>query len=140
MPLESERFSSKDDVTWNRDRSSRFQAGARVTRCLGVFGWNKLESERPKRIQRERLTGWRMPPNTIYVGRGTKWGPQWVPSQLWWATDRPQASVEAYRDAIGRRLVRNPNLLVPLRGKHLACWCRLDQPCHAEVLLELANR
>jgi len=27
-----------------------------------------------------------------------------------------------------------------LRGKNLACWCRLDQPCHADVLLDLANR
>jgi len=26
-----------------------------------------------------------------------------------------------------------------LRGKDLACWCPLDQPCHADVLLELAN-
>lgn len=26
-----------------------------------------------------------------------------------------------------------------LRGKDLACWCRLDQPCHADVLLEMAN-
>ncbi len=29
--------------------------------------------------------------------------------------------------------------LVELRGKNLACWCPLDQPCHADVLLELAN-
>ena len=29
--------------------------------------------------------------------------------------------------------------LVALRGKDLACWCPLDQPCHADVLLELAN-
>jgi Domain of unknown function (DUF4326) len=28
---------------------------------------------------------------------------------------------------------------VHLRGKNLACWCRLDRPCHADVLLELAN-
>jgi hypothetical protein len=28
----------------------------------------------------------------------------------------------------------------PLRGRDLACWCPLDQPCHADVLLELANR
>lgn len=27
-----------------------------------------------------------------------------------------------------------------LRGKNLACWCPLDGPCHADVLLELANR
>lgn len=26
-----------------------------------------------------------------------------------------------------------------LRGKDLACWCPLDAPCHADVLLELAN-
>jgi hypothetical protein len=30
--------------------------------------------------------------------------------------------------------------LSELRGKDLACWCPLDQPCHADVLLELANR
>jgi hypothetical protein len=27
----------------------------------------------------------------------------------------------------------------PLRGRDLACWCPLDQPCHADVLLEVAN-
>lgn len=27
----------------------------------------------------------------------------------------------------------------PLRGHDLACSCPLDQPCHADVLLELAN-
>ena len=26
-----------------------------------------------------------------------------------------------------------------LRGKNLACWCALDKPCHADVLLEIAN-
>ena len=31
-------------------------------------------------------------------------------------------------------------LLATLRGRDLACWCPLDQPCHADVLLELANR
>lgn len=34
--------------------------------------------------------------------------------------------------------VSNVNL-DELRGHDLACWCRLDQPCHADVLLELAN-
>ncbi|HEV7323561.1 MAG TPA: DUF4326 domain-containing protein [Bosea sp. (in: a-proteobacteria)] len=28
----------------------------------------------------------------------------------------------------------------PLRGKNLACWCKLGTPCHADVLIELANR
>ena len=26
-----------------------------------------------------------------------------------------------------------------LRGKNLVCWCALDQPCHADVLLKIAN-
>lgn len=26
-----------------------------------------------------------------------------------------------------------------LRGRDLACWCPLDLPCHADVLLEVAN-
>ncbi|WP_442884732.1 DUF4326 domain-containing protein [Arthrobacter sp. Soc17.1.1.1] len=31
------------------------------------------------------------------------------------------------------------NVRAALAGKDLACWCPLDQPCHADVLLELAN-
>lgn len=27
-----------------------------------------------KRIQRKRTKGWRMPENTVYIGRGSKWG------------------------------------------------------------------
>lgn len=30
--------------------------------------------------------------------------------------------------------------LIDLRGKNLACWCPLHSPCHADVLLDLANR
>lgn len=26
-----------------------------------------------------------------------------------------------------------------LRGKDLCCWCPLGQPCHVDILLELAN-
>lgn len=33
-----------------------------------------------------------------------------------------------------------PVFLGPLKGKNLACWCALDQPCHADVLLDLANK
>ena len=32
------------------------------------------------------------------------------------------------------------DLFADIRGHDLACWCPLDQPCHADVLLELANR
>lgn len=26
-----------------------------------------------------------------------------------------------------------------LKGKNLACWCSLDKPCHADILLKIAN-
>lgn len=31
-------------------------------------------------------------------------------------------------------------IIAELAGRDLACWCPLDEPCHADVLLELANR
>jgi hypothetical protein len=47
--------------------------------------------------------------------------------------------VEGYR----LHLTEHPEIAdrarAELRGHDLACWCPLDQPCHADVLLELAN-
>lgn len=40
--------------------------------------------------------------------------------------------LERWRDRVETRLPE-------LRGRDLACWCPLDRPCHADVLLELAN-
>ncbi len=46
---------------------------------------------------------------------------------------------------IGRRFqIKAPaprvcEIVTELRGHDLACWCPLDQPCHADVLLEIAN-
>jgi len=111
----------------------------------------------PKRIQRKRTKGWKMPPNTEYVGHPTIWG---NPFQLSCAmTDGMKASlVKKYEGALLARTNDRAELeqwfrahgwqgMVPigseisswLRGKNLACWCPLDQPCHADVLLELAN-
>ena len=41
-----------------------------------------------------------------------------------------------YTPAGERWMPKRPGLEV-LRGKDLVCWCPLDQPCHADVLLEL---
>ena len=91
---------------------------------------------RPERIKRRRTKGWRMPAGAVYVGRPTKWGNPWV------AVSGVRSSAETvarYR----RFLAVRPNLLLAVReelaGKVLACWCRLDKPCHADVLLEVAN-
>ena len=85
----------------------------------------------PDRIQRKRTKDWKMPVNAIYVGRPTRWG-------------------NPYADQDNAELVRlfRENCLTPeficsvrseLNGKDLACWCPLDQPCHADVLLKIAN-
>jgi hypothetical protein len=93
----------------------------------------------PVRIQRKRTAGWKMPPNTIYVGRPTMWG-NFV-AKACCIEDRAEA-VAAYRGWIDEVASDSwkGRARIDLRGKNLACWCRLDQPCHADVLLELANR
>jgi hypothetical protein len=105
-----------------------------------------------RRVQRERTRGWKMPENTVYVGRPSKWGNPWKPEQYWDAGFSGSAEVaikyciEAYKAwLLGQKhwahgqLAPIPNV-AELRGKNLACWCALDQPCHADVLLELAAR
>jgi hypothetical protein len=42
---------------------------------------------------------------------------------------------------IGTELLEEqPDFLEPLRGKDLMCWCGPDRPCHADLLLKMANR
>ena len=154
----------------------------------------------PRRIQRQRTKGWKMPEGAIYVGRPSPWGNPWregAKDAVWWAvvigekgnyagrragavawyrwwltgdrdrlpvkrhegpgdieyTSGATAHVADFPAALGLMmlrgkdgLIRIPNLpadpdwLAPLRGHDLACWCPLDQPCHADVLLELANQ
>ena len=50
-------------------------------------------------------------------------------------------AVASYRADLfaGRLPVTIEDVKTELRGKDLACWCPLDQPCHADVLLEIAN-
>lgn len=110
----------------------------------------------PKRIQRRRTKGWRMPQNTVCVTRPTQWGNPFREGP----TLTKEEAVEAYR-ALILRDYKTLRFLWPwtavawisvregkdlnewvrqLRGKDLACFCPLDKPCHADVLLELANR
>jgi hypothetical protein len=70
-----------------------------------------------------------MPPNTASVTRPGKWGNPYTVEEY----GRDQA-IRLYREwLVGKDLSE-------LHGKDLACYCRLDEPCHADVLLELANR
>jgi hypothetical protein len=96
----------------------------------------------PQRIQRKRIKGWRMPANAVYVGRPTKWGnPYYLGSLRKPGGELGMSQViENYRHWIlGGGVGKDKLDPKELRGKDLACWCPLDQPCHADVLLELAN-
>lgn len=91
------------------------------------------KKEKPIRIQRKRTKGWKMPENTIYVGRPSKWA---NPFKIGRDGDREEC-VQKHRElTIAHRYLIN---FSDLKGKNLACWCRLDEPCHADFLLELAN-
>ena len=101
-----------------------------------------------ERIQRKRTKGWRMPKNTIYVGRPTKWGNPFEigsnPSQFSAALPSRCENIdtvlkcyryyaESWIEVTGRQWIKR------LKGKNLACFCPLDKPCHADILLKIAN-
>ncbi|MEU8334849.1 DUF4326 domain-containing protein [Micromonospora tulbaghiae] len=119
----------------------------------------------PQRIQRRRTPGWRMPENAVYVGRPTKWGNPWrlvdethtdfgpVVAVVHDDGSRHRGPTAQYTRANGQwwaaRLYGetvvwpNPEMQDAIRrelaGKDLACWCKPGDPCHADVLLEIAN-
>jgi hypothetical protein len=70
------------------------------------------------------------------VTRPTKWG---NPHPL--SLGREEA-VRRYREDLlaGRLAISIEDVERELGGRDLACYCPLDEPCHADVLLELANR
>lgn len=120
-------------------------------------------SDQPRRVQLQRTKGWRMPPETVKVDRSTRWGnpyyvekqggQRWNPaSNQWedmWELRHPRwvkgdifpTKESATNMAVMRFAGEVAPLmdLAPLRGKSLACWCKPGQPCHADVLLDLAN-
>jgi len=99
----------------------------------------------PKRIQRKRAKGWRMPPGAIYVGDPTIYANH----ASWRAMGRAGATEWFRRETIPHWQSDAPDdfrqRLDELRGHDLVCWCPLTDddgnpvPCHADVWLELAN-
>lgn len=106
---------------------------------------------KPYRVQLSRKKGWRMPENTVKVDRTTPWGNPYragihcdhqhaVDCHRFLLTQRRPAKSAPWPDT-DPLIYRDDALrnLDSIRGKNLACWCPLDQPCHADILLELAN-
>lgn len=97
---------------------------------------------KPVRLQLSRRKGfnlqaWSREVNglaAVNVARPSRWGnPYRIGSCL-------IADAEAAVDAFAANLPMGDEWALPLRGKNLACFCRPDKSCHADVLLELANR
>jgi Domain of unknown function (DUF4326) len=83
-----------------------------------------------------RRKGAETPPvGAVYVGRPSRWG---NPFKLEKESDR-QLVIEQFREYATERVEREPDWLKPLRGKDLVFWCA-PKACHADLLLELANR
>ena len=96
----------------------------------------------PVRVQLRLTKGWRMPPNTVSVARPGRWGnyyriggPVFREKGFGKVKDAAEA-VELFR----RLCAPHMTDIAQIRGKNLACWCEIGEPCHADVLLELANR
>lgn len=76
-----------------------------------------------------------IPPDAVYVGRPSKWG---NPYRINFDYMGRLECIRRFREYAIMLLEENPDWLKPLEGKDLVCWCT-PLPCHADVLLELAN-
>lgn len=119
----------------------------------------------PIRVQLSRAKGWRMPPNTVSVARPGRWGnpfpvqpgwgreravalyrhmltggwsPSWVADLIDEDAQTVYATMAQWRRRLGTGYAHD-FARAELRGKNLACWCKPGEPCHTDVLLEIAN-
>ena len=97
---------------------------------------------KPHRVQIRRIKGWRMPPNTVSVARPSRYG---NPHRIGFCPvcgvdhTREEALAE-FKAQLAQYSEWDYERFDVLRGKNLACYCALDQACHADILLEIANR
>lgn len=85
-------------------------------------------------------------PNSVYVGRPTKWGNPFShlakDTQARFKIETREEAVLAFEKYLTKMIEKDPTLLLRIRselgGKNLVCWC-VPAKCHAEVLLKFAN-
>lgn len=90
----------------------------------------------PIRVQRKRTKGWKMPPNTVYVGRGSEFGNpfkvgidgtaeecirKYIKEMMPYTHREPNNGLDKF--LISEAFLRS---VERLRGKNLACWCPVD--------------
>ena len=94
----------------------------------------------PRRIQRKRVKGWKMPTGAVYAGRPSRWANPFRVGKE--ATSRWEAVI-MYRRALERRRlqVSSSDIRRRFRGvAFVACWCPEDEPCHVDVMIEVLER
>ena len=102
-----------------------------------------MANDKPKRIQLSRRRGYKKPLGAVVVSRPSKWGNRWRPGDVDVDGLTPMTAaraVERYRMDVALGNPGRKEIVSELRGKDLACWCKPGAPCHADVLLEIANR
>jgi Domain of unknown function (DUF4326) len=100
-----------------------------------------MDTPNPTRIQLRRgIKGWRMPANSVSVARPHRWGNPFDDM-----SEPAAVRVAKFRAMLAGELPSPkpepyPSDFSSLHGKNLGCFCKLGEPCHADILLELANR
>jgi hypothetical protein len=106
---------------------------------------------KPARIQLSRRKGWRKPEAAVVVAKPGRWGNRYVIGQLIdhvgatavLVRDRTHA-VALHREWLDGEMARVATMREDIRrdlgGRDLCCWCPLDEPCHADTLLKVANK
>lgn len=96
---------------------------------------------KPVRLQLRRYKGYRLQDHSlacnglpaVNVARPSQWGNPFKVGRDGTAKE----CVAKFREFAGEEAISR--ISEPLRGKNLACWCSPADPCHADVLLDLAN-
>lgn len=98
----------------------------------------------PLRFQRKRTKGWRMPEGGLCCTRPGPWGnpfataSEFRESLLYFLGGPRDRKTYLVDDLLHMRWIASH--IHELRGRPLGCFCGLDQPCHVDVLCEIANR
>ena len=88
------------------------------------------------RFQRSRRNGWRKPQGGVCCDRSSRWG-----NPFDWRIYGRAEPVRLFEEALlkGELKFSIDDVRRELRGRPLGCYCRLDEPCHVDVLLRYAN-
>ena len=100
-------------------------------------------SAQPVRLQLSRRKGFDLQKlshrtnglEAVVVSRPSKWG---SPFPLKKESDRAKV-IARYRAYLHSNAKLKKEARKELAGKNLACWCKPGLPCHAEILLRVAN-